>query len=102
MTEIKIPFTKLKVEKYSGSDKPANVENLTLKIIPIFSNDFYEKLGLPSGSILNKIKVGFEDGAEKEIYNNLLDDSKEKFELIFEKEKVDFYINGVGTRSDDT
>jgi hypothetical protein len=47
MTEIKIPFTKVEVEKYSGSDKPANAEGLTLKIIPIVFNDFYEKLSLP-------------------------------------------------------
>jgi len=103
MTEIKIPFTKIEVEKYSGSDKPANAEVLTLKIIPIAFGDFYEKLSLPLDSCLNKIKISFWDGAEKEIYNNLLDDSKEKFELSFEKEKVEFYMVGVEDRkTDDT
>ena len=87
MTEIKIPFTKIEVKKYFGSEKPANAEGLELKIIPITSNDFYEKLQLPLDSCLNKIKLCFMDGAEKEIYDNLLDDSKEKFKLSFDKER---------------
>ncbi|CAI2185581.1 15639_t:CDS:1, partial [Funneliformis geosporum] len=99
MTDIKIPFTKIEVEKYSGSDKPTNAELLTLKIIPITSNDFYDKFSLPLDSVLTKIKLGFMDGAEKEIYDNLLDDSKEKFELSFDKEKVNFFV--VGTENEE-
>lgn len=74
---------------------------MTLKIIPIVYADFYEELKLPSGPVLNEIKLGFFDGAEKEIYDNLLDDSKDKFELIFEKEKVNFYIDGAGAEEQD-
>src|SRR5688500_17844359 len=95
MTEIKIPFTKIEVKKISDSDKPDNAEGLELKIIPIVYNDFYKELQLPLTSVLNEIRLGFFDGAEKKIYDDLLDDGKEKFELSFEKEKVDFYVIGM-------
>ncbi|MCE8162702.1 MAG: hypothetical protein I3273_01985 [Candidatus Moeniiplasma glomeromycotorum] len=99
MSEIKIPFTKIEVKKIDDVNKPANAEGLELEIIPIFLNEFYEKV--PPDTALTKIKIAFLEGAEKEIYNNLLDDSKEKFELSFEKEKVDFYVVGVEDRETD-
>ena len=96
MTEIKIPFTKIKVEKYAGSDKPANEEGLKVEVMPIFFENFYEEI--PPNTVLTKINLGFLDGAEKEIYDNLLDDKKDKFELSFEKEKVLFHIVELGKK----
>lgn len=100
MTEIKIPFTKVEVKKYSGSNKPANAEGLELKIRPIFFNELYEEL--PLDSCLNKIELAFFDGAETAIFNDLLDDYKDEFELSFEKEKVNFYMAGKTEEPDDT
>ena len=63
-------------EKYSGSDKPANVEVLTLKVSSAFRfNEVYEKFPL----------AAFSD-TEKDIFNELLDDNKVDFELSFEKD----------------
>src|SRR4051794_22457103 len=96
MTEIKIPFSKVEVKKYSDSNKPANAEGLELKTSPIFLNEFFEEV--PPNSCLNKINLAFFDGVEKEIYNELLDEKTVSFELSFEKEKVNFCVLGVEER----
>ena len=93
MTEIKIPFIKTKAEKYSGSNKPANMEGLTLEVSSTFRfNEVYEKF--PLTAFLKKMQLKFLDGAEKEIFNELLDEDKVSFELSFEKEKVNFWVVG--------
>ncbi|MCE8163898.1 MAG: hypothetical protein I3274_06855, partial [Candidatus Moeniiplasma glomeromycotorum] len=94
MTEIKIQFEKIKVERDSDPELPTNVKVLRLEISPINVGDnlkeFYEKM--PPAATLKAIFIGFYDGAENEIYNELLDDKKTSFELSWEKEKVSFFV----------
>jgi hypothetical protein len=101
MTEIKMPFANVEVKKVVDDKKPANVEGLELKVSPIPFDKFFEEV--PPNSSLGKIELAFFDGAEKEIYNELLDEKKFRFELSFEKEKVNFCVLGEEEREvDDT
>jgi len=103
MTKIKIPFTKTKVEKSSNPEIPTNVKELQLEIassdISTYLNSIYDKFPLLTS--LEKISIIFIDGAEKEIYDNLLDKHKISFELSWEKEKVNFKLPGIEEPEED-
>ncbi|CAI2162887.1 17011_t:CDS:2 [Funneliformis geosporum] len=92
MTRIKIPFANVEVKKIVDDNKPTNAEGLELNVSPVSLSEFFEKV--PPNSCLNTINLVFFDGAEKESYNELLDEKKFRFELSFEKEKVNFCVLG--------
>ena len=107
MNQIKIYFTKVKVKEDTSANKPANVEVLELEI----TTDFYmssfgidlSKLhgGNPDGT-LKKMRFGFWDNAENKIFLDLLDSSKNNYELVFDQEQVGFGIGGGISVIDDT
>jgi hypothetical protein len=93
MTEIKIPFIKTHAQEYTGSNKPANAKALELEISTTFNfKEVYEKM--PLSANVERIKIGFWDGAETSLFNDLLDENNVSFELSFEKEKVNFWVVG--------
>src|SRR3954452_19892163 len=100
MTEIKIPFTKTKIETIPTDKLDINCKGIELEI----STNF--KMGEGLGIDLSKCHGGtpentfakmffvFKDGAENNLYNDLLSSSKTNFELSFDKEKVFLMIGG--------
>ncbi|CAG8674700.1 8148_t:CDS:2, partial [Cetraspora pellucida] len=109
MTEIKIPFTKNRVEKVPASKMNPGSKGLELEI----TTNFYVGAGLgidltnashgvTSDGPFQKMVFIFKDNAEANIYQALLDNSKTQFELKFEKEQVYLEMGGFDNFIDTT
>ncbi|CAI2194271.1 5326_t:CDS:2, partial [Funneliformis geosporum] len=100
MTEIKIPFTKTKIETIPADKLEAGCKGVELEISTSF------KMGEGLGINLSKCHGGtpentfakmffvFKDGVKNNLYDDLLSSSKTNFELSFEKEKVFLMVGG--------
>ncbi|KLL03950.1 MAG: hypothetical protein MRERV_30c001, partial [Mycoplasmataceae bacterium RV_VA103A] len=109
MTEIKIPFTKTKVEKIPANKMDPGSKGLELEI----TTNFYVGAGLgidltktshgvASDGPFQKMVFIFKDNAEADVYQALLDNSKTQFELKFEKEQVYLEVGGFANPIDTT
>ena len=94
MTNIRIPFTKTKIEKQGtqGSVKWIDLE-INTKFLMSQIEPNLDKLhgGNPDGS-LARMRFVFFDNAEPTLYQTLLD--KTNFELSFSMEKVNYGVGG--------
>jgi len=107
MNQIKIHFTKVKVEENTSANKPANVKALELEIttnfyMSSFGIDLSKLHGGNPDVTLKKILFGSYDNAEDKIFSDLLDSSKNNYELVFDQEQVNFFAGGIGGVVDDT
>src|SRR3954469_6960110 len=96
MTEIKIPFTKTKVEK-QGNQPQNSVKWIDLEINTNFLMSQIEPRldilhgGSPDGP-LARMRLVFFDNAEPALYQDLL--NKNNFELTFDLAKVAYEVGG--------
>jgi len=106
MTIIKIPFTKKSIRNIPDKDLNAGSKGVELTI----KTDFLmSQLSSLKGIVhpvqdapFEKIAFVFKDNAEQSVYDTLLDDKNQSFELSFDKEKVFLMVFGFGNLIDKT
>ncbi|CFW92887.1 protein of unknown function [endosymbiont DhMRE of Dentiscutata heterogama] len=99
MVEIKIPFVKTKLEEFPHVPSPDNplefFRSLHLQVstcFPVSSLGFdsaqLRKLGADPDSNLNEIHFYFKEETPPTFFNDLLDNKKTNFELVFDTKEV--------------